>query len=54
MSEEQITQLTREVERLRVTTRQLENRTRRLESENQILSNHIRTLEGDTAAPQAS
>ena len=51
---EQITKLTRELERLRVTTQQLENRTRRLESENQALNNHIRTLEADTAAPQAS
>ena len=51
---EQITKLTRELERLRVTAQQLENRTRRLESENQVLSNHIRTLQADTAAPQAS
>ena len=47
MNEQQINELIREIQHLRITTHQLEERTRRLERENQILSNQVRILEGD-------
>ena len=50
MSEEDINQLTREVQRLRVTTQCLQDRTRRLEIDNENLRNQVRRLESDQVA----
>ena len=47
MNKEQIDELNREIQCLRIITHRLEERTRRLERENQILSNQVRILEGD-------
>ena len=47
MSEEDINQLTREVQRLRVTTQRLQDRTCRLEIDNENLRNQVRRLESD-------